>query len=446
MRALGYHQAQDGQAGDSAFAAYCAEHRHIPYGAFAEQGGDDARPSFQEMLRHIQTSGLGYLIVVPSVEHLGASIREQVGRVLELDALNCAVVCDDSEAPDPLQAAVRAAKGETAPDDRRERIREGMRAKAARGLGLGKQPYGYKVAFDGTLRVAPQEAEVVRGIFSMYLNDDLGVRASAARLNAQGARTRKGRRWSMVTVRDILRNPAYMGTYRRFGLRLPGTYEALVSAAAFRTVQEKMSSRRPIRKHPRPQPFLLAGLLYCGHCGRRMMGVTRRQTWSRKDGERRRAEYRYYQCQSRINDDACAYRTVRAERIEEEVVSQLRDNPAPDVAQPHASGGNGAALHERGIDRRYLACVERAAAGGMSMAQLRAVVAEVESSRVAAGCSGSNGLALDDERAKLTPDVWSALAPAERQEALRALAARVTLESGVVKVAAHGGTDSALAL
>ena len=435
MRALGYHRTQDAQVGESAFAAYCAEHRHIPYGVFAEQGGDHARPRFEEMLRRIETSGVGYLVVVPSVEHLGGSIREQVERVLELDALNCEVICDDSETPDPLQAAVRAAKGETVPDDRRERIREGMRAKAARGLGLGKPPYGYKVAFDGTLRIAPPEAEVVRAIFSMYLDDDLGVRASAARLNAEGVRTRKGRRWSMVTVRDILRNPAYMGAYRRFGLRIPGALEPIVAPAAFRAVQEKMSSRRPVRKHPRAQPFLLAGLLYCGHCGRRMMGVTRRQSWSRKDGERRRAEYRYYQCQSRINDDACAYRTVRAERVEEEVVALLRDKPAPHPAPPHT---NGAAPQERGVDRRYLAFVERAAAGAMTLAQLRAAVAEVDSAHGGAESAASNGLAPGDERAKLVPGVWPTLAPAERQAALRALAARATLKDGAVSVEARG--------
>ncbi len=439
MRALGYHRTQDARAGEEAFAAYCAEHRHIPYGVFAEQEEDQALTGFHEMLRRIETSGLGYLVVVPSVEHLGASIREQVERILELDALNCEVVCDDPETPDPLQAAVRAAKGEAVPEDRRERIREGMRAKAARGLGLGKPPYGYKVAFDGTLRVAAQEAEVVRAVFSMYLDDDLGVRASAARLNAQGMRTRKGRRWSMVTVRDILRNPAYMGAYRRFGLRIPGALEPIVAPADFRAVQEKMSSRRPVRKHPRSQPFLLAGLLYCGHCGRRMMGVTRRQTWSRKDGERRRAEYRYYQCQSRINNDACAYRTVRAERVEAEVVSQLRAGPALTAAPPHTNGeGNGAAHRERGMDRRYLASVERAAAGGMTMAQLRAAVAEAGASRRAPPQAASSGLTPDEQRANLAPQVWQALTPAERQSVLRALVARVTLKDDAVQVAGRG--------
>ncbi|MCE2469555.1 MAG: recombinase family protein [Dehalococcoidia bacterium] len=447
MRALGYYRTQDARTGEEAFAAYCAEHRHIPYGVFAEQGEDHALPGFQEMLRHIETSGLGYLVVVPSVEHLGASIREQVERMLELDALNCEVVCDDPETPDPLQAAVRAAKGEEVPDDRRERIREGMRAKAARGLGLGKPPYGYKVAFDGTLRVAAQEAEVVRAIFSMYLNDDLGVRASAARLNVQSARTRKGRRWSMVTVRDILRNPAYMGAYRRFGLLLPGALESIVAPADFRAVQEKMSSRRPVRKHPRSQPFLLAGLLFCGHCGRRMMGVTRRQTWRRKDGERRRGEYRYYQCQSRINNDVCAYRTVRAERVEEEVVSQLRSAPALAAAPPRANGGgNGAAPRKRDMDKGYMTLVERAAAGAMTMAQLRAAVAVAAASREAAAHAAPNGPTTDEEQAKLAPGVWPTLAPAERQGALQALVARVTLKDGAVQVAAQGAPASESAL
>lgn len=446
MRALAYHQTQDAQAGEDAFAAYCAENRHIPYGVFAEQGKDEARPRFQEMIDRIQTSGVGYLVVIPSVEHLGGSIHEQVSRILELDSLHCEVICEDREAPDPLQAAVRAAKGEAAPDDRRMRIREGMRAKAAQGLGLGKPPYGYKVAFDGSLRMQPKEAAVVRAIFDMYLDENLGVRAVAARLNGQGLLTRTGRRWSMVTVRDILRNLAYMGTYRRFGLHLPHAYEPLVTSAAFRAVQEQMSSRRPVRKHPRSAPFLLAGLLYCGHCGLRMMGVVRRQAWKTKAGERRRAEYRYYQCQSRLNDNACAYRTVRAERVEGDVVAQLRERPALETAPPLAASGKGAVGQPRGINRRYLAFVERAAAGGMTLEQLRIAIGQADSARPEAQPPPVNGGSTEQPRAALAPDVWSALTPAERQGALRAVTTRVTLTDGVAAVTARGETIPAPAL
>ena len=94
-----------------------------------------------------------------------------------------------------------------------------------------------------------------------------------------------------------------------------------------------MTSRSPGRRRGRSAPFVLAGLLYCGHCGQRMMGVTRHQTWHRKDGERRRGEYRYYQCQSRINRSQCDYRTVRAAEVDDRVLAQIRSAGADGARQ-----------------------------------------------------------------------------------------------------------------
>ena len=83
-----------------------------------------------------------------------------------------------------------------------------MRAKAAKGLGLGKPPFGYKILWDGAFAVVEDEAEIVRAMFDRYATTDGGVRAVATWLNDAGKRTRRGQRWSMVTVRDILRNTA----------------------------------------------------------------------------------------------------------------------------------------------------------------------------------------------------------------------------------------------
>ena len=58
----------------------------------------------------------------------------------------------------------------------------------------------------------------MRYIFRLYLKDGLGIRRIARRLNEEGLRTRRDGLWSMVTVRDILRNRAYVGTYSRFGV------------------------------------------------------------------------------------------------------------------------------------------------------------------------------------------------------------------------------------
>jgi hypothetical protein len=63
-----------------------------------------------------------------------------------------------------------------------------------------------------------------------------------------------------------------------------------------------------------------------------MIGVTRKQKWSRADGTEKTAQYRYYQCESRTNRSLCDYHTRRAEVLEDEVGAALRSASPADTA------------------------------------------------------------------------------------------------------------------
>ncbi len=457
MRALGYFtydtaDTRSRQAHEAGYVAFCTDGNHIDNGVFVDDASDEDRTQWAKMVQTIEESGRGYLVVVPSAAHLGPTLQKQVRAVLDLDTLSCQVVCDDPELPDPLQSALRP-KG--ASETRGEKIREGMRAKAAQGLGLGKPPYAYKIIWDGTFHVVEHEAEVVRAMFDRYASEDGGVRAVASWLNAAGYKTRRGQRWSMVTVRDILRNSAYIGTYRRFGLRLPASYEAIVDREVFRRVQEKMQGRSPVRRNPKGEPFLLSGIIYCGYCGERMMGITRHQTWRRKDGQRARAEYRYYQCQSRINRNQCEYRTVNALDLERQVVEQARAGLAtadPLVVTPAEVDGDWAAARRAevgsrigSIERRFRLVVERAASGGMTLAQLRSETVEAETALRAAQVQrelidrGADGMRELAETSREQLDlVWEDLDINEQQDVLRTLVSKVVVKDGAAQVQLAG--------
>ena len=453
MRALGYftvapEPASEAAALTRAFEAFCAAGSHVAQGVFHDDAGSSEQPGWSEMVGHIRHSKLGYLIVIPGAAHLGASLSEQVDRVLEVDALACEMVCDSEETPDPLQNALKSRDAPAGRPSRRELIREGMKAKAAQGLGLGRPPYGYGLHIDGVLRPVPAEAEVVGSIFRMYLESDQGIRSIARWLNDAGHRTRRGGQWSMVTVRDILRNSACIGTYRRFGLRIPGTYEPIVGAAEFHQVQERMRARSPGTRHPRAEPFLLAGVLYCGHCGQRMMGVVRHRTWARKGGGRGQREYRYYQCLSRINQGECAYRTTRAAALEDDVLKRVRQQTPEGVELPDNPDSpvervDPAAVRTRlrSLDKRYVELVQRAAAGGMSLAQLREGGAAIEAARRSVRASERGTIGGSEERRALMQAardklhyLWEDMDAPERRDTLRALGASVTLTDGEIDV------------
>lgn len=453
MRAIGYFtvdpKARKGVASSrrlsQAFEEYCETRRHIPHGTFADRRGEGGGDGWQKMMSFIRDSRQAYLVVTPDAAHLGATLEEQVERVLEMDALSSQVVCDDLDLPDPLQNALHSSR-KTA--QRSERIRAGMIAKAAKGLGLGKPPYGYYITADGAFHVSPKEAPVVEKIFRLYMEPGGSVRTVAAALNAQGARTRSRRRWSLVTVRDVLRNPAYIGTYHRFGIRIPGSYEPIVSTSQFRQAQDRLQERSPSQRNPRPAPvFLLAGVLYCSHCGKRMLGIVRRQTWNRRDGARARAEYRYYQCQSRINRNQCSYRTTRADDLEEAVVRIVRErlaagergDDASDVSLLSGDKERSEAAMQS-LDKQFMDGVQRAASGTMSLSTLRGGLEQLrvykqelgEQVRQAGDCEAARAR-LEANVAKILNE-WDDLPDTDRRDLLRSVVSRVAIKRGKVEV------------
>ena len=96
----------------------------------------------------------------------------------------------------------------------------------------------------------------------------------------------------------------------------------------FRWAQATLDERKPKRGKSQSEPFLLSGMIYCGFCGqddKRMVGVTRRQSWTRrKDGVKTEKQYSYYQCQARTNQSMCQYHTTRAQDLENDVLDKLR--------------------------------------------------------------------------------------------------------------------------
>src|SRR5574341_824917 len=343
MRALGYFRETKRQTladQSESFLGFCRRNGYDAVATFLDGRGDTDQPGFRQMIEFIRQQGAhGFLlIVVPSFIHLGESPTEAARRYFQLTSLGISIVAMDRG--EDLGAGLigiwsrRRANGSLG-----ERVKAAMRQKAVKGEALGRPPFGYRVGPKRRLVIETEEGSIVRYIFRLYLKDGLGIRRISRRLNEEGLRTRRNGLWSMVTVRDILRNRAYVGTYARFGIRVPASHAPLISQEDFRRGQETLDQRRPLSASRQPSPFLLSGLTYCGYCGNKMIGVTRKQKWQRGDGSVRTAQYRYYQCESRTNRSLCDYHTKRAEVLEEEVRQAL--NSRRTVLAPGRSG-NGA--------------------------------------------------------------------------------------------------------
>ena len=157
----------------------------------------------------------------------------------------------------------------------------------------GKTPsgkiLGYKLV-NGRFEIVPEEAEIVRKIFELYLSG-MGFIAIAKQLNAEGIKTRDGYEWAGTKVRAILTNEKFMGdmllqkTYREdfrtkrrmenHGERrmyyVENSHEPIVSKETFQKVQEEIR-RRSGKSHTNHNPVTdspFSGLLTCLECGKR---------------------------------------------------------------------------------------------------------------------------------------------------------------------------------
>ncbi|HRC62484.1 MAG TPA: recombinase family protein [Dehalococcoidia bacterium] len=430
------------------FLDYCDRHGLEAAQVYQEDPGAANAPQFRRMLREQGGTRRGFsAIVVASLEVLGPTAREQARRYLQLQALALPLRIADGRDPD--QALLSTWLARDPRERRRDQVREGMRRRALRGEVLGRAPYGYRVV-DRHLHIDPVEGDVVREIFRRYLEEGEGVRVIARRLNEAGIPTRRGGTWSMVSVRGVLKNPVYTGTYRRLGVVVATEHDALVTRGRFYAAQQRLAQRRTSGGPQARSQYLLSGLARCGYCGNSLIGVRRVRAARRP--EDKPVVYTYYQCESRTNQSRCAYHTRRAPELEGIVRERLRQGPPSGVAateEPAALDEELTRLRGRrdGIRRQLDALLERHARGEWTMERLRAEAstlaledlaaeerAESLVERRTAGVDGRRREAtLARARARLARE-WDDLEFQQRQDLLREVATAVIVTDDDVRV------------
>lgn len=162
-------------------------------------------------------------------------------------------------------------------------------------------PYGYDKVKNGksyTL-VSNSEADTLRLIFELFVNENLGTTNIANRLNDLGIKPRKAPYWTNASIRDILRNPVYIGkirwnwrkTVKKYEngdiitsrpksaptscMIVDGKHEAIISDELFQKAQQRFGSTpRSKASNEIVNPF--AGLIRC-QCGKAMVQQAQRK-------------------------------------------------------------------------------------------------------------------------------------------------------------------------
>lgn len=185
-----------------------------------------------------------------------------------------------------------------------ERVFPGMIKGVQQGNWQGSRfaPYGYTYNKPKKLlEVVPEEAEIVKTIYTMYLTGNTTSEITAY-LYRRDYRTRTGIKFHSKLVCDILKNKVYTGklvwnrhhyskkekTKGGFGkkyrylegqgtevVEAQGRHEPIISMEDFNRVQLRLlNNRKPFHRVFNKHEHLLTGILRCAHCGYGFLGLT----------------------------------------------------------------------------------------------------------------------------------------------------------------------------
>ena len=101
-----------------------------------------------------------------------------------------------------------AAIGKIELDNFRERSTMGKRGTASRTGAHRGVPYGYRIGDDGRFEVVEEQAEVVRRIFRMYVDERMGILLDCCAADRRGGPPQSGKMlWLQSRVHHILGMP-----------------------------------------------------------------------------------------------------------------------------------------------------------------------------------------------------------------------------------------------
>ena len=155
----------------------------------------------------------------------------------------------------------------------------------------GKVPYGYSL-IDHHL-VPNNDADTVRRIFHLY-SEGMGVTEIVKKTRSR-----------INNIRPLLMNEVYLGHLISGENRCENAHEPIIDKETFYACQKRMQDKRMNAANRAKVDYMLAGLITCGVCGKRMIGMSSK------------GKYYYYSCKT------AGCKIYRKDDLEERVIKEL---------------------------------------------------------------------------------------------------------------------------
>ena len=284
------------------------------------------RPSINRMIKDILEKKVNTVLVF-KVDRLTRSTKDLIELVEIFNANNCAFnslmeSIDTKTASGRMFLKIIGIFAEFERENIIERVSAAFERKVKEGYSLCSltPSYGFDRANGQKIQtVNEEEAQIVKQVFSMYVNSNRSMSQIACELNTRGVKTKMNSVWTGKTIKVMLTNPNYVGKVRycvndenRY-FEAEGHHEAIITQDIYDKAQVKLS--KIVQKHRTKRPKennYFAGTLYCGVCGRKLS--THGNNKKLNDGSVNFiAQYR---CTNRMHK-ACTAKDMSHKKVEE---------------------------------------------------------------------------------------------------------------------------------
>lgn len=265
-------------------------------GVYADEaltGTKDNRENFQKLLSECRAGHID-LIITKSISRFARNTVTLLETIRELKGLGVDVwfeeqnvhsLSSDGELMLTILASYAQEESYSASENQKWRIRKDFEQGRVGSITM----LGYKRNHDGVLEIVPEEAEIIRMIFSDYLSG-MGKTAIANKLFEMNIPTKGGGLWTAESIRRILTNEKYCGdlllqkSFRNNHIEkkktanrgdLPqyfaeDTHEPIIEKSMFLAVQKRLQERKerftPTKSTAVVYPF--TGRIQCQCCGK----------------------------------------------------------------------------------------------------------------------------------------------------------------------------------
>lgn len=254
------------------------------------------RPDYQRMMARVRTGEFTHILVW-KIDRISRNLLDFAAMYAELKQLGVTFVSkneqfDTSNAMGEAMLKIILVFAELERNMTSERVSAIMLSRANDGVwNGGKVPFGYSYdKEEKQFSLVEDEAKVVTHIYDLY-ETCKSLTTVAKTLNEKGIRSRTGKPWNPTTIRTMLTNPFYAGTYRynyrdesgkshvvkgqQEWVLIEDHHPAIVTRERQNYIASILQSKQrgwagSGQTYQRKNIHIFAGLLKCGCCGSTM--------------------------------------------------------------------------------------------------------------------------------------------------------------------------------